>query len=70
MRKAPAAGALEAHEGLDSYERLSCGDWSSESSRPSPRSPSLGGGPFRLVVDWLAASIIAIEIVAGVQFHN
>ena len=26
--------------------------------------------PFCLVVDWLAASIIAIEIVAGVQFHN
>ena len=26
--------------------------------------------PFCLVVDWVAATIIAIEIVAGVQFHN
>jgi hypothetical protein len=26
--------------------------------------------PFCLVVDWLAAAIIAVEIVAGVQFHN
>ena len=26
--------------------------------------------PFCLVVDWLAAAIIAIEIVAGLQFHN
>ena len=26
--------------------------------------------PVCVVVDWLAASIIAIAIVAGVQFHN
>ena len=26
--------------------------------------------PFCLVVDWVAATIIAVEIVAGVQFHN
>lgn len=26
--------------------------------------------PFCLVVDWVAAAIIAVEIVAGVQFHN
>lgn len=25
--------------------------------------------PFCLVVDWIAATIIAVEIVAGVQFH-
>jgi hypothetical protein len=25
--------------------------------------------PFCLVVDWVAATIIAVEIVAGVQFH-
>jgi hypothetical protein len=26
--------------------------------------------PFCLVVDWIAATIIAVEIVAGVSFHN
>lgn len=26
--------------------------------------------PFCLVVDWIAATIIAVEIVAGVQFHG
>ena len=26
--------------------------------------------PFCLVVDWVVAAIIAVEIVAGVQFHN
>jgi hypothetical protein len=26
--------------------------------------------PFCLVVDWVAATIIAVEIVAGVQFHH
>jgi len=26
--------------------------------------------PFCFVVDWVAAAIIAVEIVAGVQFHN
>lgn len=26
--------------------------------------------PFCLVIDWVAAAIIAIEIVAGVQFHD
>jgi hypothetical protein len=26
--------------------------------------------PFCLVVDWVAAAIIGVEIVAGVQFHN
>ncbi len=26
--------------------------------------------PFCLVVDWVAATIIAVEIVAGVQFHS
>jgi hypothetical protein len=26
--------------------------------------------PFCLVVDWVAATVIAVEIVAGVQFHN
>ena len=26
--------------------------------------------PFCLVIDWVAATIIAIEILAGVQFHN
>ena len=26
--------------------------------------------PFCLVVDWVAASIIAVEIVAGVDFHG
>ena len=26
--------------------------------------------PFCLVVDWVAATIIAVEIVAGVQFHT
>ena len=26
--------------------------------------------PFCLVVDWVAATIIAVEIVAGVQFHG
>jgi hypothetical protein len=26
--------------------------------------------PFCLVVDWVAATIIAVEIVAGVPFHN
>jgi hypothetical protein len=25
--------------------------------------------PFCLVIDWVAATIIAVEIVAGVQFH-
>lgn len=26
--------------------------------------------PFCLVIDWVAAAIIAVEIVAGVQFHD
>ncbi len=26
--------------------------------------------PFRLVVDWAVAAIIAVEIVAGVHFHH
>jgi hypothetical protein len=26
--------------------------------------------PFCLVVDWVAATVIAVEIVAGVQFHG
>ena len=26
--------------------------------------------PFCLVVDWVAATVIAIEIVAGVHFHD
>jgi hypothetical protein len=26
--------------------------------------------PFCLVVDWLVAAIVAVEIVAGVHFHN
>jgi hypothetical protein len=26
--------------------------------------------PFCLVVDWVAAAIIAVEIAAGVQFHS
>jgi hypothetical protein len=26
--------------------------------------------PFCAVIDWVAATIIAVEIVAGVQFHN
>jgi hypothetical protein len=26
--------------------------------------------PFCLVIDWVAAAIIAVEIVAGVPFHN
>jgi hypothetical protein len=26
--------------------------------------------PFCLVIDWVAAAIIAVEIVAGVQFHT
>ena len=26
--------------------------------------------PFCLVVDWVAAAIIAVEILAGVRFHN
>jgi hypothetical protein len=26
--------------------------------------------PFCLVIDWVAATIIAVEIVAGVSFHN
>jgi hypothetical protein len=26
--------------------------------------------PFCLVVDWVVAAIIAVEIVAGVQFHH
>jgi hypothetical protein len=26
--------------------------------------------PFCLVVDWVAATVIAVEIVAGVQFHH
>jgi len=30
-----------------------------------PRRP-----PFCLVVDWVAAAIIAVEIVAGVHFHH
>jgi hypothetical protein len=26
--------------------------------------------PFCLVVDWVAATIIAVEIIAGTQFHH
>jgi hypothetical protein len=26
--------------------------------------------PFCLVVDWVAATVIAVEIVAGVHFHH
>ena len=26
--------------------------------------------PFCLVIDWVVATIIAVEIVAGVSFHN
>jgi hypothetical protein len=26
--------------------------------------------PFCLVVDWVVATVIAVEIVAGVQFHG
>jgi hypothetical protein len=58
MRDALVGGALDAHEGT---RQIRVGLTSLR---------KLAGSPRCLVVDWLAAPIIAIEIVAGVQFHD